>query len=121
MEVQGPTSVEVTWQAPPLEHHNGDILSYIVRYFPSNDPDMVQDTHITVAEGQAIQRKTLSNLEPFIQYSFKVSAVNAAGAGPFSIVVEGTTEQDGVCNLHPLTTKGTSSTKLVCTCTHPTH
>ena len=95
MEVQGPNSVEVTWQAPPLVHHNGPILSYIIRYFPSNESDMTQDSHVTADGGEAIQRKTLSNLEPFTRYSFRVSAVNAAGAGPFSVAVERTTEEDG--------------------------
>ena len=103
MEVLGPTSVEVTWQAPPLEHHNGAILSYLIRYFPSNDPAMSQDTHVTTVEGEIIQRRTLSNLKPFTRYSFKVSAVNAAGAGSFSTAVEGTTDEDGewssLCNL----------------------
>ena len=95
MEVQGPNSVEVTWQPPPLVHHNGAILSYIIRYFPSNESDMSQDTHVTADESEAIQRRTLSNLEPFTRYTFKVSAVNAAGAGPFSATVEGTTKEDG--------------------------
>ena len=97
VEVQGPNSVEVTWQAPPLVHQNGPILSYIIRYFPSNEPDMIQDSHVTADEGEAIQRKTLSNLEPFTRYSFRVSAMNAAGAGPFSVAVEETTEEDGEC------------------------
>ena len=97
MEVQGPNSVEVTWLAPPLVHHNGPILSYIIRYFPSNEPDMTQNSHVTADEGEAIQRKTLSNLEPFTRYSFRVSAVNAAGAGPFSVAVEEITEEEGEC------------------------
>ena len=99
MEEQGPNSVEVTWQAPPLVHHNGAILSYIIRYFPSNELNMTQDSHVTADENEVIQRKTLSNLEPFSRYSFKVSAVNAAGAGPFSVAVELTTEEDGECSL----------------------
>ena len=97
VEVLGPTSMEATWQAPPLEHHNGAILSYIIRYFPSNEPDVVQDTPVTAVEGKTIECKTLSNLEPFTRYSFKVSAVNAAGAGPFSTAVEGTTKEGGEC------------------------
>ena len=101
MEVLGPTSVEVTWQAPPLEHHNGAILSYIIRYFPSNDPDMSQDTQVAAVEGETIQRKTVSNLEPFTRYTFQVSAVNAAGVGPFSMVVEGTTDEIGEYNSYP--------------------
>ena len=99
MEVEGPNSVEVTWQAPPLVHHNGPILSYIIRYFPTNELDMSQDSHVTADEDEAIQNKTLSNLEPFTRYSFKVSAVNAAGTGPFSMAVEGTTDEDGKCSL----------------------
>ena len=95
MEVQGPNSVEVTWQAPPLVHHNGPILSYIFRYFPSHEPDMTQDSHVTADEGEATQRKTLSNLEPFTRYSFRVSAVNTVGAGPFSVAVEEMTKEHG--------------------------
>ena len=101
MEVQGPNSVEVTWQAPPLVHHNGAILSYIIRYFSSNEPYTTQDSHVTADGGEAIQRKTLSNLEPFTRYSFRVSAVNAAGTGPFSVAVERTTEEDGECISFP--------------------
>ena len=95
MVVQGANSVEVTWQAPPLVHHNGPILSYIIWYFPSNESDMTQDSHVTADEGETIQRKTLSNLEPFTRYSFTVSAMNAAGGGPFSVAVEEATEEDG--------------------------
>ena len=87
--------MKVTWQAPPLVHHNGPILSYIIQYFPSDESDMTQDSHVTADKDEAIQHKTLSNLEPFTRYSFRVSAVNAAGAGPFSVVVEETTEEDG--------------------------
>ena len=101
MEVQGPNSVEVTWQAPPLVHHNGAILSYIIRYFSSNESYTTQDSHVTADGGEAIQRKTLSNLEPFTRYSFRVSAVNAAGTGPFSVALERTTEEDGECISFP--------------------
>ena len=48
-------------------------------------------------EGETFTCKTPSDLKPFTRYSFKVSAVNAAGAGPFSVAVEGTTEEDGEC------------------------
>ena len=95
VEVLGPNSVEVTWQAPPLVHHNGPILSYIIRYFPTSGSAMTQDSHVTADGGEAIQRKTLSNLDPFTRYSFRVSAVYAAGAGSFSVAVERTTEEDG--------------------------
>ena len=92
--MKGPNSVQVTWQAPPLVHHNGPILSYIIRYFSSNESDITQDSHVTADEDETIQRKSLSNLEPFTRYSFRVSAVNAAGTGPFSVAVEGITEED---------------------------
>ena len=87
--------MEVTWQAPQLVHHNGPILSYIIRYFPSNESDMAQDSHVTADNDETIQRKSLTNLEPFTRYSFRVSAVNGAGAGPFSVAVEGITEEHG--------------------------
>ena len=95
MEVQGPTSVEVTWQAPPLVHQNGPILSYIIRYFPSNDQTEIEDVNVMVDHDKAILHSMLTDLVPSTRYSFTVSAVNAAGAGPFSVAVEQTTEEDG--------------------------
>ena len=95
MEVQGPNSVEVTWQAPPLVHHNGAILSYIIQYFPSNDRSKARDIYVTVDQDEAILHSMLTDLVPFTRYSFRVSTVNAAGAGPFSVAVERTTEEDG--------------------------
>ena len=97
MKVQGPNSVEVTWQAPPLVHQNGPILSYIIRYFPSNDQSKAKDIYVTVDQDEAILHTMLTDLVPFTRYSFRVSAVNAAGAGPFSVAVEGITEEDGEC------------------------
>ena len=105
MEVQGPNSVEVTWQVPPLVHHNGPILSYIIQYFPindqhkardiGNDQTEIVDVHVTVDRDEAILHTMLTDLVPFTRYSFRVSAVNAAGAGPFSVAVEETTGEDG--------------------------
>ena len=95
MEVQGPNSVEVTWQVPPLVHHNGPILSYIIQYFPTNDQHKARDIYVTVDQDEAILHTMLTDLVPFTRYSFRVSAVNAAGAGPFSVAVEETTEEDG--------------------------
>ena len=95
MEVQGPNSVEVAWQAPPLVHHNGPILSYIIQYFPINDQHKARDIYVTVDQDEAILHTMLTDLVPFTRYSFRVSAVNAAGAGPFSVAVEETTEEDG--------------------------
>ncbi len=97
VEVQGPNSVEVTWQAPPLVHHNGPNLSYIIWYFPINDQTKIVDVHVTVDRDEAILHTMLTDLVPFTKYSFRVSAVNAAGAGPFSVAVEETTEEDGEC------------------------
>ena len=56
---------------------------------------MTQDSHVEADNDETIQRKSLTNLEPFTRYSFRVSAVNGAGAGPFSVAVEGITEEHG--------------------------
>ena len=95
MEVLGPNFAEVNWQEPQLVDHNGPILSYIIRYFPSNDQTKVVDVHVTVDQDEAILHSMLTDLVPFTRYSFRVSAVNAAGVGPFSVAVEETTEEDG--------------------------
>ena len=95
MEVLGPTSVEVTWQAPPLEHHNGAIFSYIIRYFPSNDLNTMEDILVLIDKDEATLHRILTDLVPFTRYSFQISAVNAVGAGPFNTVVAVRTEEDG--------------------------
>ena len=97
MEVLGPSFVEVNWQEPQSVDHNGAILGYIIRHFPSNDQTKVVDIHVTVDQDEAILHTMLTDLVPFTRYSFRVSAVNAAGAGPFSVAVEGTTDEDGEC------------------------
>ena len=97
MEVLGPGFVEVNWQEPQLVDHNGAILGYIIRHFPSNDQTEIEDVHVTVDQDEAILHTMLTDLVPFTRYSFRVSAVNAAGAGPFSVAVEGTTDEDGEC------------------------
>ena len=115
----GPSFVEVTWQAPPLVHHNGAILSYIIRYFPSNDLNKMEDLYATVDQDEAILHTMLTDLVPFTRYSFKVSAVNAVGAGPFSVAVEGTTEVDGEC-MHAVLIEWSGCTPRVITCMHST-
>ena len=95
MEVLGPTSVKITWQAPPLEHHNGAIFSYIIRYFPSTFSNKTKDIYITASKDENFLHRILTDLVPFTRYSFQMSAVNAAGAGPFSTVVAVRTEEEG--------------------------
>ena len=97
VEVLGPSFVEVNWQEPQSVDHNGAILGYIIRYFPSNDQTEIEDVHVTVDQDEAILHTMLTDLVPFTRYSFRVSAVNAAGVGPFSVAVEGTTDEDGEC------------------------
>ena len=97
VEVLGPSFVEVNWQEPQSVDHNGAILGYIIRYFPSNYQTKIEDVHVTVDQDEAILHTMLTDLVPFTRYSFTVSAVNAAGAGPFSVAVEQTTEEDGQC------------------------
>ena len=97
VEVLGASFAEVTWQAPPLEHQNGHILTYIIRYFPTNDPSKMEDIFKTVLfnDDEADLYRMLTDLVPFTRYSFQVSAVNAAGASPFSTAVDGITKEDG--------------------------
>ena len=83
--------MEVTWQV----HYNIDVLIHTYRCIPTIVLNKMEALFVTL--DQVDLHTMLTDLLLFTRYTFKVSAVNAAEAGPFSVAVEGTTEEDGEC------------------------
>lgn len=74
------TSVHITWQAPPSESHNGDLLGYQVIFRQLSGEIEMQRL---INDPNAVDY-TLVSLIKFQNYEIKVAAFNSKGAGPFS-------------------------------------
>ena len=85
------TSIEITWEPVRLIDQNGIITQYEVEY--------VASMFSTIAQAQStlpsLLMITLTGLEEYVQYSIRVRAYTAVGAGPFSQPVVATTLEDG--------------------------
>ena len=82
------TSIQLQWESPPDEHHNGEIDTYTILCTEVNTEGTLtqHSTHTTSI--------TIDGLHPFYTYNCNVSAVTVAH-GPFSAVVSTTTEEAG--------------------------
>ena len=85
------TSIVISWDLPPPEGRNGDIIGYIINV-TNLDSGVIQQ--ITAA---AVTNITIPNLRPFTIYVATVSARTAVGMGPFSNVRSVQTLEDGRC------------------------
>ena len=89
-----PSTVDVTWQPPPVSEHNGLIQHYRLQYQAvindasngggSNPVKTVQGLYVT-----------LTGLAPHSVYRVRVSAVNRIGSGPLSPSVTCVTDETG--------------------------
>ena len=69
-------TVNMSWNPPPPEHHNGIIVGYTVQVVGVFDDS---ERELSTSE----LHTTVTNLHPFYTYKFSVAAVTIAG-GPFS-------------------------------------
>ena len=91
-----PRSAVVRWRDPPLDDQNGQIVHYVVRYFPADDRNSVREEEVEAAEGQDdVIEHVVDQLQPFTTYEFAVAAATAAGQGPFSNPSSVRMPQDG--------------------------
>ena len=82
------TSIILTWDPPPEDHHHGEIDSYTVLCTDVNSGGSLSE-HAT-----AVTNITITGLHPFYTYKCNVSAVTV-GYGPFSDTTDTTTLEDG--------------------------
>jgi hypothetical protein len=79
--------VSLSWKPPPAKDHNGQLTGYTVKYGTSADAlssKLTDDTSITI-----------DDLNPNTEYTFQVSAMNAAGSGSFTPSISRRTAQIG--------------------------
>ena len=83
-----PTSAQLSWTPVPEDLQNDTITGYRVQV---EGPDSTRE--VPVMDGNVISYE-VSDLSPYTTYTFSVSAMTEAGAGP-PISVSSTTPQGG--------------------------
>ncbi|XP_071034308.1 cell adhesion molecule Dscam1 isoform X7 [Parasteatoda tepidariorum] len=114
----GPTSVSVTWKAPPREHWNGRLLGYYVGH--KRHQSMEPFAYHTVPAGRSTHADyRLTRLQKATRYSVVVKAFNSVGSGPESheLLVE-TSDKDSLKPPH-LYVSETSDTAALLEWEHP--
>ena len=106
-----PSSVSISWKAPPVEMRNGIILGYLItyrlenkiggdsaRYFENNfviTRLSRTGSDLILSKKTADTEITLENLKTFTSYYIKVAAYTKVGSGLRSEKMICTTAQDG--------------------------
>jgi len=73
-----PASLTVSWQQPPIIHHNGPLTGHVIQYTRVGSSNLMS---VTVTSGTTY---TISGLVALVIYSVRVAAKNVNGTGPFS-------------------------------------
>ncbi|XP_054724902.1 cell adhesion molecule DSCAM-like [Uloborus diversus] len=109
----GPTSVSVTWKAPPREHWNGRLLGYYVGH--KRHQSMEPFAFHTVPAGRSTHADyRLTRLQKATRYSVVVKAFNSVGSGPESheLLVE-TSDKDSLKPPHLYVSETSDNTALL--------
>jgi hypothetical protein len=76
--------VSLSWNPPPEEHHNGQLIGYTVEVKDLNGVPQQASKQPTN------KFETIVDLNPDTEYEFHVSARTAAGSGPAATISERT-------------------------------
>ena len=86
------TSLEISWDPPPLEHRNGIITDYIIKYKSKGGQNRYAPVDGTKTSF------VLRNLKKFTKYFVWVRANTKVGRGPFTDKYIFSTAEDGTLN-----------------------
>jgi len=87
------TSVNASWQLPPVGSRHGTIIGFKLVYQRKNSaPDY--PTVLTIQSNSTLSRD-ITGLRKYSEYEFQVLAFSSAGNGPKSSVQEVETYEDG--------------------------
>ena len=83
-------AINIHWDPPPLEHHNGEIDNYTILCNETNT-GWTWQTHVPAP----VTSINITHLHPYYTYHCSVSAVTV-GHGPFTTTISITTLEDGM-------------------------
>ncbi|XP_058795689.1 cell adhesion molecule Dscam2 isoform X3 [Phymastichus coffea] len=97
----GPGELIISWEPPPKESCNGDLLGYIVTWSEhSSSTSGVNQSKSLNVNGWATNKVQLTGLRNFTKYDISIRAFNSIASGPPSVPITGTT-QEGVPSAPP--------------------
>jgi Down syndrome cell adhesion molecule-like protein 1 len=88
------TSLQVSWQPPPLNHQNGLLQGYKVSFEPMADENISDNDDMDTRKTTALTT-VLTTLKKFSNYSIQVLAYTRMGDGVISQPIFCHTEEDG--------------------------
>ena len=90
------TAIRVSWEIPPIIHHNSPLTGYVIYYSDLTDPG--GEAQVTILNS-AVFTSVISKLEPYTLYDVQVAALNDAGTGPRSFEVTIETPKTSQCDV----------------------
>lgn len=92
----GPGELIISWEPPPKESCNGDLLGYIVTWSEqSSATSGVNQSKSLNVNGWATNKVQLTGLRNFTKYDVSIRAFNSIASGPPSVPITGTTQEGG--------------------------
>ena len=86
------TTISVSWETPPVIHHNGDLTGFRVLYRNTALGSSAKELEVSSPEQLSI---AVTRLTPYTSYSVKVAVVNTVDTGPYSKDVTVQTSKSG--------------------------
>lgn len=83
VEMKGPSTVYISWKAPPREHWNGHLQGYYIGYRPRDSESPFSYRRVE-ASANASHEYLLGGLQRGTEYGLVLRAYNSAGSGPAS-------------------------------------
>ncbi|XP_034127418.1 Down syndrome cell adhesion molecule-like protein Dscam2 isoform X2 [Drosophila guanche] len=98
VQTGGESELIVTWQIPPRESWNGELIGYTVNCTEEkqniNYISVVNNSlKSVIVGGWATTKATLRSLRKYTRYAVTVRALNSFGSGPWSAAIFGTTAE----------------------------
>jgi len=98
---ESPFSMNISWEPPPLDHHNGLIVTYhlvVTDILTAHGSDYSKST-----PGRAMNISVAASSNPYLinnlvanqTYTVRIAAATRVGVGPFSVELNETTQEDG--------------------------
>ncbi|XP_050026142.3 cell adhesion molecule Dscam1-like isoform X2 [Dermacentor andersoni] len=84
VEMKGPSTVYISWKAPPREHWNGHLLGYYIGYRPRDTESPFSYRRVEASPNNASHEYLLGGLQRGTEYLLVLRAYNSAGSGPAS-------------------------------------